>query len=35
MAFKMSHKNNLNKTEQKFKEMTDIHQNKIKLEKYI
>ena len=31
----MSRKNNHNKTVSKFKEMTDIHGNKIELEKYI
>ena len=31
----MSRKSNQDKMEQKFKEMTDIHGNKIELEKYI
>ena len=35
MTFQMSHKSNHNKTEQKFREITYIHQNKIELDKYI
>ena len=35
MAFNISRKRNYDKTEQKFKEMADIHRNKIELEKYI
>ena len=31
----MSQESNLDKTEQKFKEMADIHQNKTELAKYI
>ena len=31
----MSRKCNHDKTKQKFKEMTEIHQNKIELDKYI
>ena len=34
-ALKMSRKSNQDKIEQKFKEMTNIHGNKIELEKYI
>ena len=35
MAFKMPHKNNHNKMERNFEEMTDTHLNKLELEKYI